>query len=442
MTEKVCVALGEAVVRLLSETRGPSTSDRPLVVSIGRDTRESGDRFEKALAWGVMRVGADVRILGVIPTPAVAHLTRSIHADAGFVISASHNPYQDNGIKIFGSDGFKLSDDLEAEIERTLLQSTGPPSRPYVPDRVGQSQLVPDAIDRYGRFLMATLPPGLRLSGLRVALDCAHGAGYEVGPKVMEALGATTVVTGAHPDGRNINRDCGALHPQTVADLVREQGADLGIALDGDADRVVLIDEHGRVVDGDDILALIATTWKKQGKLAKDTVVATIMSNIGLEIALKEQGIELVRTGVGDRYVVERMRRDQLNLGGEPSGHIICLDRATTGDGLIAALLVTSEMVRTEQPLSRLGRMVNHFPQRQVDVQVSRKPPLEDLPDLVATIKAAEQALGHRGRVVVRYSGTESKARVMVEGEEPQQVDHWTDEIAEVLREAVGEGPP
>lgn len=395
---------------------------------IGKDTRLSNYMLEPALTAGLVGAGMDVMLVGPMPTPAVAMLTRSLRADLGVVLSASHNGFEDNGIKLFGPDGNKLSDAEESEIERLM----GDLPRLAAPSRLGRVRRLEDAQGRYIEFAKATLPRGLRLDGLRVVVDCAHGAAYKVAPLVLAELGATVSAVGVAPDGLNINRGCGSTVPEFLARQVSAAGADLGIALDGDADRVVLTDERGEVVDGDQILALIADTWSATGKLAGGGVVATVMSNLGLERHLERQGLRLVRTKVGDRYVAEAMRQGGFNVGGEQSGHMILSDYATTGDGLIAALQVLAALVGAGRPASKVLRRFAALPQVLRNVRFAGSSPLER-PEVEQAIAAGEARLGRGGRVLIRKSGTEPVIRVMVEGEDEAVVTGIAEELAAVI---------
>jgi phosphoglucosamine mutase len=410
MTGHTVMRLGMAVAARLRQQK------RHTRIVIGKDTRLSGYMFESALASGIVAMGADVWLTGPLPTPGIAFITSSMRCDAGIVISASHNPYEDNGIKIFARDGFKLPDDVELEIER-MMASPDLESHQSRAEDIGYSRRIEDARGRYIVYCKATFPSELTLDGLRIVVDGAHGAGYRVGPAVFEELGAKVFAIHTKPDGKNINDDCGALHPQTMARAVREHEAHVGVAFDGDGDRLVMCDEHGQIIDGDAVMALCAIRMIAEGKLNQSTLVTTVMSNLGLEHALKKAGGKLVRTAVGDRYVVEEMRRGGYNLGGEQSGHLVFLDHATTGDGIIAALRVLAVMAREQRPLSELAAVMVRTPQVLVNVKVGRKRPLEDLLDVVGMIKRVEDDLGETGRVLVRYSGTEAKARVMIEGE-------------------------
>jgi phosphoglucosamine mutase len=406
-------------------------------IVVGKDTRLSGYMIENAIASGICSMGADVILIGPLPTPGVAFVTQSMRADAGIMISASHNPYHDNGIKIFSADGYKLPDEMEAEIERLILTDEISKIRP-TGDLVGKAQRIDDVGGRYVVFLKALFPKEMDLLGVRIALDCANGAGYKVAPLVFEELGAEVIRRGVGPNGLNINENCGALHPEGIASATREYRADIGIALDGDGDRCILSDENGEIVDGDQIIGLCALQMAAEGNLNKNTVVTTPMSNIGLEVTLKEHGISMIRSQVGDRYVVDAMRKNGYNLGGEQSGHIIFLDNSTTGDGVVAALKVLEAMRRTGKPLSELKKVVKLFPQVRNDVRVSRKEPFADHKDIAQAIKVAEDALKGKGRVFVRYSGTEALARVMVEGEDHAQITQLARTIAGHIQRILG----
>jgi len=393
--------------------------------------------LETAMASGICSMGVDVLLVGPMPTPGIAFLTRSLRADAGAVISASHNPFQDNGIKFFSRRGFKLPDEVELKIEQLVLARDIDHLRPTAHE-VGKAFRVDDALGRYNVFVKNTFPKHLTLDRLKVVVDCANGAAYKVAPEVLEELGADVTAIGAKPDGQNINLDCGSTHPEAVSAAVREKGADVGISLDGDGDRAILVDEKGNIVDGDAILAMAARELLAKKRLRRNTVVATEMSNLGLDVALEELGGRVVRTPVGDRYVVEEMLRGGFCLGGEQSGHIVFLDHTTTGDGLITALAVLAIMVRKRRPLSELSAVMTRFPQLLVNVPVHSKPDLSRLRSVQEAIGAAESALEGRGRVVVRYSGTEMLARVMIEGQEEKQVRSLADDIAGAIRREIG----
>jgi len=426
MTGGTVMRLGMAIAARL---RQPGRHTR---IAIGKDTRLSGYMFESALAAGVVSMGADVWLLGPLPTPGIAFITSSMRCDAGVVISASHNPFADNGIKVFARDGYKLPDSVEIEIEE-LMRSPDLDSQRAAPGDVGYNRKLEDSRGRYVVYCKSTFPTERTLDGVRIVVDGAHGAAYRVAPAVFEELGATVFAIHTNPNGKNINAKAGALHPEAMCEAVRLHDAHLGVALDGDGDRCVLCDEHGNVIDGDAVMALCATRMLAEGKLAKNTLVTTVMSNIGLERAMKERGGLLVRTQVGDRYVVEEMRRAGYNFGGEQSGHLVFLDHATTGDGIVAALRVLAIMVSEAKPLSELASVMTRMPQVLVNLAVERKVPLDQLPEVMKAITAVEQRLGGDGRVLVRYSGTESKARVMIEGSDETLIKTWADEIAHVL---------
>jgi phosphoglucosamine mutase len=400
-------------------------------VLIGKDTRLSGYMMESALTAGFTSVGMDVVLVGPMPTPAVAMLTRSMRADLGVMVSASHNPFADNGIKLFGPDGYKLSDAAEAEIER-MIEGT---PKLAAPEAIGRARRIDDAQGRYIQTVKASFPEHLRLDGLRVVIDCANGAAYRVAPTALWELGAELIQIGVDPNGLNINDEVGSTAPQTLQARVIETRADIGIALDGDADRLIVVDDKGEIVDGDQLMALVATAAARDGRLRGDGVVATIMSNLGLERFLADQGIALHRTPVGDRYVVEAMRAGGFNVGGEQSGHIVLADHATTGDGLIAALQVLAELVTSKQPAHRLLRQFAPLPQLLKNVRFSGGAPLDD-EGVKATIAEAEGTLGSAGRLVIRKSGTEPLIRVMAEGEDQALVAQVVDRICDAVRRA------
>ena len=433
MTAEVALRLGQAVAQRF---RHP---ERPGRIVIGKDTRLSGYMLESALQAGIVSAGADVMLVGPLPTPGIAFITWSMRADAGVVISASHNPFQDNGIKIFAADGFKLPDEVEADLERRMETiSMGPGGvHDTAPDAIGKAIRIGDARGRYVQFLKNVFPKERTLDGIKVVVDCAHGAAYHTAPQVFEELGADVIPLGVDPDGRNINEGVGALHPENMAAEVRRTGAQLGVALDGDADRVILADEHGNIVDGDQVMAILGMRMLERGTLPQKTVVATVMSNLGLERALSAKGGKLVRTAVGDRYVVEAMREQGLLLGGEQSGHIIFLDHATTGDGMVAALRILAVMVQEGRPLSELAEAMTRYPQVLLNFPVAKKRPFNEMPTVQQMIAKIEQDLGNEGRVVVRYSGTESKARVMIEGTDEAGIKAQADEIARTLKAAL-----
>ena len=423
-------ALAVAMAAGAQFTRG----DHRHRVVIGKDTRLSGYLLEPALTAGFIAMGMDVVILGPLPTPAVAMLTRSLRADLGVMISASHNPYHDNGIKLFGPDGYKLSDEVEQAIEERV--DNGPPDR-APSEQLGRARRLDDALGRYIEFVKNSFPRGLRLEGLKVVIDCANGAAYRVAPTVLYELGADVVPVGVEPDGFNINKSCGATDPTSLQEAVVAHGADLGVALDGDADRVILTDEAGRIVDGDQLMGLIAGSWQASGALAGGGVVATVMSNLGLERHLQGLGLALYRTPVGDRYVVEDMRARGCNVGGEQSGHIVLSDYTTTGDGLIAALQMLAVLVRSERPASEVMQVFRPLPQLLKNVRFNGGAPLEE-DGVKAAIRDAERTLGDTGRLLIRKSGTEPVVRVMAEGEDEALVAQVVDGLVATIRDAAG----
>ena len=436
MTAETALALGQAAAHVFRSRR----EGRRRIV-IGKDTRLSGYLFEDALAAGISSMGVDVIQVGPMPTPGLAFLTADMRCDAGVMITASHNPFQDNGIKFFGHDGYKLPDEIETRMEN-LVASGELGAQLARSEDVGQATRIDDATGRYVVSLKNTFPKGESLDGMRVVLDCAHGAAYRVGPTVLTELGAEVIAQGVAPNGRNINEGVGSLFADRIADLVRESGAEIGIALDGDADRAILVDEKGAVLDGDQVLAVCAQDLVERGKLSGGAVVATVLSNLGLEKSVEGMGLELVRTPVGDRHVVEAMRAGGYNLGGEQSGHVVFREHATTGDGLITALQVLARMRLTGKPLSELRRVFERFPQTMITVGVAEKPPLETLPSVTDLIGEIEKSMAGSGRVLVRYSGTEPAVRVMVEGSDEQRVGEYAEEIAGELARCLGGSVP
>lgn len=438
MTAEVAMELGKALATLVQAGElGQQKEGHRRRIVIGKDTRLSGYMIEQAIAAGITSMGVDVMLVGPLPTPGIAFITHSMRADAGVVVSASHNPFEDNGIKIFGHDGFKLPDEVEEKLETLILEKNAGVTRPVGTD-VGRASRIDDAKGRYIVFLKSVFPSELTLDGLKIVVDCAHGAAYKVAPDVFRELGAEVITLGVAPDGTNINEGVGSLHPEGVQAKVRESGADLGVALDGDADRVIVVDEKGDVVDGDAILAISAIELKRRGMLKKDTLVTTVMSNIGLERAMKKAGIALERTQVGDRYVVERMREGGFNLGGEKSGHLVFLDHATTGDGVVAALALLGLMIGTQQSASKLAEVFQPSPQELLNIRVREKTPINEMPTVLRAIERVEAELGDEGRVLVRYSGTELKARIMVEGPDAQVVRKDAEAIAKAFESAQG----
>ena len=428
MTAEVALKLGAAAGRFFR--RDGSSAHR---VVIGKDTRLSGYMLENALTAGFTSTGMNVLLVGPVPTPGVGFLTRSMRADVGVMISASHNPHQDNGIKFFGPDGFKLSDAAEAEIEAILAADI----RLAQAENIGRAKRIEDGRGRYQEFVKTSFPPGLRLDGLKVVIDCANGAAYRAAPEVLWELGAEVIPVGVTPNGTNINDRCGSTHTETAAEAVVAHGAHVGIALDGDADRVMILDETGQVADGDQIMALLAARWAEENRLRGGTLVATVMSNLGLERFLGARGLRLERTAVGDRYVVEAMRRGGWNLGGEQSGHIVMTDYATTGDGLIAGLQFLAEMVRTGRPASALVRQFETVPQMLKNVRFAEgKKPLEEA-RVKAVIEASAARMKGKGRILIRKSGTEPLIRVMAECEDPGLLEAVVDEIVGAVEAAV-----
>jgi phosphoglucosamine mutase len=427
MTAEIAMKVGMAAGKLFH------TGGHRHRVVIGKDTRLSGYMLEAALLAGFTSVGMDVFLLGPMPTPAVAMLTRSLRADLGVMISASHNRYDDNGIKLFDPDGYKLSDDMEREIEKLIDAATA--DLLALPDDIGRATRVDSAQERYIEYAKRTLPKNLKLNGLRIVIDCANGAAYKVAPEALWELGAEVIKIGVDPNGRNINHKCGSTAPEALVEKVREVRADIGIALDGDADRVVIIDEKGHIVDGDQLMAVIAESWHRRGKLAAGGIVATVMSNLGLERYLKDIGLSMARTPVGDRYVVEHMRKHGFNVGGEQSGHIVLSDFTTTGDGLVSALQVLAVAVSTGKPVSEVCNRFERLPQLLKNVRYTEGRPLEDS-RVRKAIDNATTKLGQKGRLVIRPSGTEPVIRVMAEGDDEKLVSMVVNDIVEAVKNA------
>lgn len=432
ITPEVALKVGKAIAHMFG---AEGSGSRRAV--LGKDTRLSGYMLETALTSGLVSMGMDVFLVGPLPTPAVARLTKSMAATVGIMLTASHNPYDDNGIKIFDGDGFKLSDEIEAGIERHVVHG-GLNSEHIRSDAMGKAYRIDDARGRYIEFAKGTIN-NLNLSGIKIVLDCANGAAFKIGPWIFEELGANVIKAYTQPDGYNINNGCGALHPETVGALVRQHKADVGIAFDGDADRVIFADASGVAIDGDRILAMCAPDFKARGLLARETLVVTTMSNLGLHEAMARQGIRVVTTAVGDRQVIERMRQDGYNLGGEKSGHVIFMEYATTGDGIITALQVLRLMRQTGMPIRELAGCMTEYPQRLESFGVENRIPLESLSRYQSVLKAAQDDLGDNGRVVVRYSGTEPKLRVLVEARDAAKVERWTKELVDVLKAETSE---
>jgi phosphoglucosamine mutase len=433
MTSEMAMQLGRAAAYIFK-----SAGKRRHRIVIGKDTRLSGYMLENALVAGICSMGVDVLVVGPLPTPGIANITSSMRADAGVVISASHNAFQDNGIKFFSADGFKLPDEIELRIENLIETNHIDSLRPTATE-VGKAFRIDDAAGRYIVFLKNTFPQEMDLSGLKIVLDCANGAAYKVAPAVFEELGAEVIPLGVKPNGTNINAGCGSLHPEVISQAVKEHQADIGIALDGDADRVIVCDEFGNEVDGDHIMAICATDMLRRSILKRKTLVATVMSNMGLDIAIRKAGGTVVKTAVGDRYVVEEMRKEGYNLGGEQSGHMIFLDHSTTGDGILSALQLLAVMRRDEKPLSELAKLMVALPQVLVNARVAEKRDIMTIPEIAARVGDVEKKLGNEGRVLIRYSGTEPLLRVMIEGQDKYEITTWANEIAEMVKLHIGE---
>ncbi|HTH49098.1 MAG TPA: phosphoglucosamine mutase [Candidatus Limnocylindria bacterium] len=438
VTAETALKLGRASAHVFKNLHGPARNRVRYRIVIGKDTRLSGYMLENALSSGVLSMGVDVIFIGPLPTPGVAYVTRSLRADAGIVITASHNPYDDNGIKFFRPDGYKLDDQVENQIEDLVFSGKIENIRPTA-NEIGKAYRIEDAIGRYVEHAKASFPRRMTLEGMRIVLDCAHGASYKTTPAVLQELGAELIVFGTQPNGTNINQECGSMHPQNLCQKVREYRADLGIAHDGDADRVLLCDEQGRLIDGDDIMAIAGLQMLADGTLNKKTLVATVMSNAGLDAAITQAGGSIIRTPVGDKNVIDAMLSEGYNLGGEQSGHLIFRDHSTTGDGLVAALQILSAMKTRGEALSRLARCWTRYPQLVTNVKVRLKTPFEELDEVLDLVGKAEAALKPKGgRVLLRYSGTEPKSRLLVEGPEQAELERWSSVICESIRRQVG----
>jgi len=438
VTAETALKLGRAAAHVFKNTETKARGRGRHKIVIGKDTRLSGYMLENAISSGVLSMGVDVLFIGPLPTPGVAYVTRSLRADAGIVITASHNPYADNGIKFFRADGYKLDDNIEAKIEGLVFSGEIENIRPLA-EEVGKAMRIDDALGRYIEFAKSSLPKGMTLEGLRIVLDCGHGAAYKSTPCVLRELGAQVFVYGDEPNGTNINEDCGSMHPELMCRKVLDHGAHIGIAHDGDADRVILCDETGTLIDGDDIMAISALDMLAQGSLAHKTLVTTVMSNAGLDAAITAKGGKVLRTPVGDRYVIDEMLRGGFNFGGEQSGHLIYGDYGTTGDGLVAALQILRTMKQSGKPLSKLKECWKRFPQLVTNLKVREKKPFDQLDgvnDLVA--KAEALVKPHGGRVFLRYSGTEPKARLLMEGPDETVLRQWSQTIAEAIKKQVG----
>jgi phosphoglucosamine mutase len=438
VTAETALKLGRAAAQVFKNLEHQSRGRGRHKIVIGKDTRLSGYMLENAISSGILSMGVDVLFIGPLPTPGVAYATRSLRADAGIVITASHNPYADNGIKFFRADGYKLDDKIEDEIENLVFSGKIENIRPTA-DAIGKAVRIDDALGRYIEFAKASFPRGLTLEGLRIVVDCAHGAAYKSTPCVLRELGAEVIVFGNQPDGMNINRDCGSMHPEAICRKVVEYKAHLGIAHDGDADRVLLCDEKGNLIDGDDIMAIAALDMLAQKTLAGETLVATVMSNAGLEAVIKSAGGKMVRTAVGDRNVIDEMLRHGFNFGGEQSGHLIFRDFGTTGDGLVAALQILRIVKATQMPLSKLAKCWTRFPQLVANVKVREKIPFEQFDGVLKLVKQAEAELKSAGgRVLLRYSGTEPKARLLLEGRDARVLKKWSQKIIGAIQKQIG----
>ncbi len=432
MTAETALRLGRAAAYVFRQDE-----HRRHRIVIGKDTRLSGYLLESALVAGICSMGVDVLLVGPMPTPAISFLTRSLRADAGVMISASHNPYEDNGIKFFSGNGFKLPDSVEMEIEKLVVNGKIDSIRPTA-TAIGKAFRIDDAEGRYIESLKNSFPRGVDLEDFKIVLDCANGAAYKVTPKVLSELGADIIVLNDRPNGENINLNCGSLHPEILQRAVLTHKADIGISLDGDADRAILVDENGNVVDGDHLMAICALDFAKRNQLNKNTLVATVMSNLGLNLALKKNGLRIIKTAVGDRYVMEKMCKDGYNLGGEQSGHIIFLDYSTSGDGSLTALQILAIMAQNKQPLSKLAGCMRSLPQVLINLDVTSKPDLSKIAQLRGIIQEAENKLGESGRVLVRYSGTQNMVRVMLEGQDEKEIQQMAEEIVTAIKQNIG----
>ena len=438
VTAETALKLGRAAAYVFKNLEPQARSHLRHRIVIGKDTRLSGYMLESAMASGILSMGVDVLFIGPLPTPGVAYITRSLRADAGIVITASHNPYADNGIKFFRADGYKLDDKTESQIEDMVFNGKIETIRPTA-EAIGKAVRIDDALGRYIEYVKSSFPRGMTLEGLRLVVDCGNGAAYKSTPCVLRELGAEVIAIGNQPDGTNINRGCGSMHPEQLSQLVRKHEAHCGIAHDGDADRVLLCDENGQLLDGDDILAISALEMLREGTLANQTVVSTIMSNAGLESAIQSAGGKMIRTPVGDKYVIDEMIRGGFNLGGESSGHLIFSEHATTGDGLIAALQMLRVMRTRQEPLSRLATCWTRFPQIISNIVVREKRPFAELDGVIQLVADAEIALKPiGGRILLRYSGTESKARLLLEGSDRAVLEVWDKRISNAVRSQVG----
>jgi phosphoglucosamine mutase len=438
VTAETALKLGRAAAHVFKNLEAMARGHGKHKIVIGKDTRLSGYMLENALSSGILSMGVDVLFIGPLPTPGIAYVTRSLRADAGIAITASHNPYTDNGIKFFRADGYKLDDNIEDQIEDLVFSGAIENIRPAA-DHIGKAERIDDALGRYIEYAKASFPRGLTLEGMRIVVDCANGAAYKATPCVLRELGAEVIVIGNTPNGMNINENCGSMHPENFCKKVLESGAQLGIGHDGDADRVLLCDETGNLIDGDDVLVIAALDMLAQGTLGEKTVVATVMSNAGVDSVLKQAGGRVVRTAVGDKNVIDEMLKNGYNLGGEQSGHLIFRDYSTTGDGLVAALQVLRIMKTKQCLLSHLSRGWTRYPQVVTNIRVREKKPFEELEDVLSLVKQAETELQRDGgRVLLRYSGTEPKARLLMEGKDNDVLHRWSTKIADAIKKHVG----
>ena len=438
VTAETALKLGRAAAHVFRNLERQSRGRGKHKIVIGKDTRLSGYMLENAISSGILSMGVDVLFIGPLPTPGVAYATRSLRADAGIVITASHNPYTDNGIKFFRADGYKLDDKIEVEIESMVFTGEIEKVRPHS-DQIGKAVRIDDALGRYIEFAKSSFPKGLTLEGVKIVLDCGHGAAYKSSPCVLHELGAEVIVFNNQPDGRNINENCGSMHPEAMCRKVVEHGAHIGIAHDGDADRVLLCDETGTLIDGDDIMAIAATEMLAENTLTEKTLVATVMSNAGLEAAIKKAGGRLLRTAVGDKNVIDEMLKNGFNLGGEQSGHLIFRDYGTTGDGLVAALQILRIIKAKDEPLSKLAKCWTRFPQLVTNVKVREKKPFEQLDGVSRLVAEAEKELQSQGgRLLLRYSGTEPKVRLLVEGRDAEALEKWSKKICGAIEKLIG----
>ncbi|MDB6033356.1 MAG: glmM [Verrucomicrobiales bacterium] len=438
VTAETALKLGRAAAHVFKNLNAQSRGRGKHKIVIGKDTRLSGYMLENAIASGVLSMGVDVLFIGPLPTPGVAYVTRSLRADAGIVITASHNPYDDNGIKFFGPDGYKLDDKVEGQVEQLVFSGEIETIRPTASE-VGKAVRIDDALGRYIEYAKSSIPRSLTLEGLRVVVDCAHGAAYKSSPCVLRELGAELFVFGNQPDGMNINKECGSMHPQTLCAKVRELRADVGIAHDGDADRVILCDEAGTLIDGDDIMAIAALDMLAHKTLARETLVATVMSNAGVDAAVIAAGGKVVRTAVGDKQVIDEMLKSGYNFGGEQSGHLIFSDFSSTGDGLVAALQILRIMKTKGMSLSKMAKCWTRYPQLVTNVRVREKIPFDQLDGVTQLVAQAEAKVKpDGGRVLLRYSGTEPKARLLIEGRDGAVLEHWSRQICDAIKKQVG----